>query len=116
MPSPPLNHVPKCHIYTSFKYLQGWRLNQFPGQPVPTFDKPFSEEIFPNIQSKPPPEQLEAISSYPITCYLEEETNTCHTTTSFQVVVESDKVSPQLPLLQTQQPQFFEPLLLRLVL
>ncbi|KAK4827460.1 hypothetical protein QYF61_018181 [Mycteria americana] len=23
LPSPPLNHVPKSHIYTSFKYLQG---------------------------------------------------------------------------------------------
>jgi len=24
LPSPPLNHVPKCHSYMSFKYLQGW--------------------------------------------------------------------------------------------
>jgi len=33
----------------------------------------FSEEIFPNIQSKPPLVQLEAISSCAIACYLEEE-------------------------------------------
>ncbi|KAK4832009.1 hypothetical protein QYF61_020447 [Mycteria americana] len=32
------------------------------------------------------------------------------------VVVESDKVSPQLPLLWTKQPQFLQPLLIRLVL
>ena len=24
LPGPPLNHVPKCHLYTTFKYLQGW--------------------------------------------------------------------------------------------
>ena len=69
------------------------------------FDNPFSEEIFPNIQSKPPLVQLEAIFSRPVTCYLGEETDTHLTTTSFQVVVESDKVSPEPPLLQAKQPQ-----------
>ncbi|KAK4809530.1 hypothetical protein QYF61_015366 [Mycteria americana] len=43
LPSPPLNHVPKHHIYTPFKYLQGWRLNHFPGQPVRMLDNPFGE-------------------------------------------------------------------------
>jgi len=59
----------------------------------------FGEENFPNNQSKPPLEQLEAISSHPMASYLGEETYTHLTTTSFQVVVESDKVSPQHPLL-----------------
>jgi len=54
----------------------------------------FSKEIFPNIQSKSPLTQLEAIASRPITSYLGEETNTCLTTTSFQVVIESKKVPP----------------------
>ncbi|CAN0067086.1 unnamed protein product, partial [Bubo scandiacus] len=36
--------------------------------------------------------------------------------TSFQVVVEGDEVSPQPPLLQTKQPQFPQPLLVRHVL
>ena len=48
--------------------------------------------------------QLEAIASRPIASYLGEETNTRLITTSFQVVVESGKVSPQLPLLWTKQP------------
>ena len=47
--------------------------------------------------------QLEAIASLPIASYLGEETNTHLTTTSFQVAVESDKVSPQPPLLQTKE-------------
>jgi len=54
----------------------------------------FSKEILPNTQSKPPLMQLEAIASRPIASYLGEETNTCLTTTSFQIVVESNKVSP----------------------
>lgn len=36
LPSPPLNHAPKCFICTSFKHLQGWWPHHFPGQPVPT--------------------------------------------------------------------------------
>ncbi|KAK4818165.1 hypothetical protein QYF61_007607, partial [Mycteria americana] len=48
-------------------------------------DNPFSEDIFPNIQSKPPLMQLEAISSCPMTCYLGEETNTHLSTTSFRL-------------------------------
>ena len=39
-------------------------------------DHSFSKYIFPNIQSKPPLMQLEAIASRPITSYLGEETNT----------------------------------------
>ena len=46
--------------------------------------------------------QLEAIASCPITSYLGEAANTCLTTTSFQVVIESNKVSPQPPLLQNR--------------
>ena len=79
-------------------------------------DNPFGEEIFPNIQPKRPPAQLNAISSCAITCYLGEETSIHLTTTSFQVVVESHKVSPQPPLLQAKQPQFPQLLLTRLVL
>ncbi|KAK4827716.1 hypothetical protein QYF61_021016 [Mycteria americana] len=62
----------------------GWRLNHFPGQSVPMLDNPFSEVKFPNVQSKPPLAQLEAISSRPITCYLGEETDPHLATTSFQ--------------------------------
>ncbi|KAK4818827.1 hypothetical protein QYF61_019864 [Mycteria americana] len=76
----------------------GWRLNHFPGQSVPMLDNPLGEEKFPNIQSKPPLAQLEAISSCPITCYLGEETDPHLSTTSFQAK-------------QSQLPQ---PLLIRL--
>ncbi|KAK4821381.1 hypothetical protein QYF61_018919 [Mycteria americana] len=101
--------IHRHHIYMSFKYLEGWGLHHFPGQPVPTLDNPFSKEFFPNIQSKPPLAQLEAVSSCPITCYLGEETDPHLSTPSFQVVVESNKVSPQPPFLQAKQPQTSAP-------
>ncbi|KAK4827951.1 hypothetical protein QYF61_022566, partial [Mycteria americana] len=64
---------------------------RFPGtEPVPMLDNPFSDEIFPNIQSKLPWAQVEDLSSCPGTCYLGEETDTHLTTTSFQIVVESN--------------------------
>ena len=49
-------------------------------------------------------------------CYLGEEGNPHLTTTPFQVVVESNKVSPESPLLHTEQSQFPQPLPIRLVL
>lgn len=50
--------------------------------------------MFPNIQPLP---TFEAAICHPITSYLGEETNSHLTTTSFQVLVESDKVSPEPP-------------------
>ncbi|KAK4807435.1 hypothetical protein QYF61_001986 [Mycteria americana] len=94
LPKPPLHHVSKYLIQTPFKYLQGWGLNHFPGQPVPMLDNPLGEEKFPNIQSKPPLAQLEAISS----------------------LVESEEVSPQPPFLQAEQAQGPQPLPISLVL
>ncbi|KAK4828617.1 hypothetical protein QYF61_000069 [Mycteria americana] len=84
----------------NWRSVMGWRLHHFPGQPVPMLDNPFSEVKFPNIQSKPPLVQLEAISSCPITCYLGEETDPHLSTTSFQA----------------KQSQFPQPLLIRLLL
>ena len=79
-------------------------------------DNPFGEEIFRNHQSKPVLVQPESIFSCPVACYLGEETNTHLATISFPLVVESDKVSSEPPFLQTKQPQFPQPLLIRLVL
>jgi len=66
-PTPPclLNHVPRCHIYTFFKPLQGWSLPHCLGQPGPMSDHSSRKEIFPNIRSKSPLTHLEAIASCP---------------------------------------------------
>ena len=71
------------------------------GQLILVPDYSFGEEIFLNMQPEPPLVHLEAIPSYPITSYAEEEADPHLTTTFFQVVVEGNKVSPEPPLLQT---------------
>lgn len=43
--SPRPHHVPKCHIYISFKYFQGWWLNHLPGE-VPVCPDPSAERDF----------------------------------------------------------------------
>ena len=106
-PTPPclLNHVSKCHIYTVFEPLQGWSgLHHCPGQPGPTPDHSFCEEMFPYIQSKSPLMQLEAISSCPIAGYLGEETSPHLTTLSCQVVVESNEVPLSLLFSRLNSP------------
>jgi len=73
-------------------------------------------EVFPNVQSESPLMQLEAILSSIIASYMGEEANPHLTTTSLQVVVESDKDTPEPPLLYTKQSQLLQLLLIRLVL
>lgn len=48
------SHVPKGHLYTSFKSLQAWWLPHSLGQPVVVLDDPLGNEIFPNIFPKAP--------------------------------------------------------------
>ena len=77
----------------------------------------FSQDFFfYNIQSKPPLVQLEVVSACIVTYYLGDETDPHLPTTSFQVAVESNQVSPEPPLLQAKHPQFPQLLLTELVL
>jgi len=70
----------------------------------------------PNVQPEPSLVQLEASPSSPITSHMREEADPQLTTTSLQVVKESNEVSPEPPLLQTEQSQLLQPLLVRPVL
>ncbi|KFV76056.1 Calcyphosin-2, partial [Dryobates pubescens] len=72
-------------------------------------------ELFSNIQPESPLVQPETVSSCSGTACLGEETNIRLSTTSLQVVVESNKVTPESPLLQAKQPQLPQPLLVGLM-
>jgi len=61
-------------------------------------DHPFREAVFPNVQPESSLAQLEVIPSSPITGYTREEAAPQLTTTSLQVVIESNKVSLIAPL------------------
>ena len=89
--------------------------HHLPGNLVPINNHSFRGENSLNIQPEPSLAQLKASTSCPVSSYLGKEANS-HLTTSFYAIVESDKVSPECPLLQTKQPQFPQTLLTRLVL
>lgn len=81
-----------CYIHMAFKYLQGWGLYHFLGQPIPKLDHFFHEEILFKFQSKLPVLQLTRTHLCPVTYYLREETDNLLIVTSCQVVVDSDEL------------------------
>jgi len=66
------------------------------------------KKFFPDIQPKSSLMQLEAISSRPVTCHQWEGTTPTLAVSTFQILEESNKVSPQPPFRQTKQPQFLQ--------
>ena len=36
----------------ALKHIQGWWLNNLPGEPIAVFNHPFWKEVFPNVQPK----------------------------------------------------------------
>ena len=97
------------------EHLQGQWLHQLPGQLVPVPDHSF-REIFPNVQPESPLAQLEAILFSPVASYIREDADPHLATASLQVVVESNNISPEPPLLQSEQSQLPQLLCVRLVL
>ena len=77
------------------EHLQGWWLHHLQGQPIPVPDHSFRKIVFPNVQPKSPLAQLEAIPSGPLNSYAREEADPQLTTTSLQLVTESNNVSPE---------------------
>lgn len=71
-----------------------------------------SVKDLPDVQPEPPLEHLEAISSCPASGCLGEVTDAHLATASFPVVVNSGKISPELPFTQAKQPQLPQPLLI----
>lgn len=62
-----LEPVAQDHVQMAFEYLQGWRLDNFSGQPVPVLGHPYSEKVFPDVQTEPPVFQSVPITSGPVT-------------------------------------------------
>ena len=49
------------------EYLQGWRLHNLPGQPVPVLGHPHSEKAFPDVHREPLVFQFVPIACWPVT-------------------------------------------------
>jgi len=70
-------------------------LHHLPGQPVPAPGHSLREQLFPDVQPESPLAQPEAVPSSPVTSYMGEQADShLTTTTSFQEVVESHRVTP----------------------
>ena len=89
-----LSTTSKCFLNTSSNCASTTAVGSL-FQPV------LGEELFPNVQPESPLAQLEAIPSSPITITQEKKLTPHLTTTSLQIVVESNSVSPEPPLFQT---------------
>lgn len=100
-----LNHSTKYHIQSFLEHLPGLWLHHLPGQPVPMPYNPFHEEIPPDVQHESLLRQSEAVSSCPIIRRMGAESDPHLDPLSFQIVRESDKVSPETPFLQAKNPQ-----------
>lgn len=105
-----MNHVPKCHIYTSSKYFQEWRCNHSLRSLLQCFTTLLVKNSFLKSNLNWPWHNSKTFPLVPSLVTLEKRP------TSFQVVVESNKVSSDLSFLQIKQPHFPQPLLIRLVL
>ena len=62
-----LEQVAQDCIQMAFQYLQGWRLHNLSGQPVPVLGHSPSKKVFPDGQREPPLFQFVAIASGPVT-------------------------------------------------
>ena len=80
-----------------------------PWAAVPLPHRSLGERIAPSSQPEPPLAQHQAIPSRPMAVPWEQRPTPPHTA-SFQVAAESQEVSPEPPLLQTEQPRFPQPL------
>uniref|UniRef100_A0A8B9Q4U4 Transmembrane protein 19 n=1 Tax=Apteryx owenii TaxID=8824 RepID=A0A8B9Q4U4_APTOW len=62
-----LEHVAQDPVQVGFEYLQGWRLHNLSGQPVPVLCHPHSKEVFHYVQLELPVFQFVPIASCPVT-------------------------------------------------
>ena len=62
-----LQPVVQDHVQRAFNYLQGWRLHNLSGHPVPVLGHLHSEKGFLDIQREPPVFQFLLIASGPVT-------------------------------------------------
>lgn len=67
IPSPLKQCHPEPVTCTAFKYLQGWRLQNLFGLPVPALGDSHNKEVFPDVLRESPVFQLVPIDPYVVT-------------------------------------------------
>ena len=107
-----LELVAQVCIQLGFAYLQGWRLHNLSGQPVPVLGHPHSKRVFPDVQREPPVFQCVSIGSGPVTGHCRKEPGSVFFIPSCQVFIYINKFPPELSLLEVKQSQLSQPFLI----
>jgi len=98
---PPRPFVQDC-VQVAFEYLQGQRLHNLPGQPVPALCHPHSKKVFPDSQREPPLFQFVPIASCPVTGHHWKEPDSMLFSPPLLVFLYIDKIPPGLLLIESQ--------------
>uniref|UniRef100_A0A8B9GCQ8 DNA helicase n=1 Tax=Amazona collaria TaxID=241587 RepID=A0A8B9GCQ8_9PSIT len=104
------------YVQPGLERRQGWRVQNFPGQPIPGPHHPYSKEFLPHIQSKLPLFKFEPVTPFPVTTVPNEESLPSTPTGPLQILEGCHEVSTQPSLLQAEQPQLSHPIFIREVL
>lgn len=119
LPNPPPNHVPMWYICMSFMgsiIFRDGGPTTFQGSPFQCLTTCSVKKFFPIYNLNVSKCNFDTFSSHPITWFLGKETDPHIIKTSFQVVVESCKFSPETPFLPVKQLQLPQMLTTGLVL
>jgi len=88
----PLEPAPQDHVQVAFQYLQGWRLHNLSGQPVPGLSHPHSEKAFPDVQTEPPVFQFVLTASGPGTGHHWKEPGSIFLIPSHPILIYMDEI------------------------
>jgi len=100
-------------IQVGLEYLQGSRLHNLPGQPVPVLRHPQSKEVLPRVQMELLTLQFVPIAPCPVAGHHWKESGPILLTPSLKIFRGVYKIPSQPSLLQAKQAQLPQPFLVR---
>jgi len=93
-----LDPVAQDHVQTAFQYLQGERLHNLSGQPVPGLSHPRSKEVLPDVQRNLPVPQFVPTASCTVAKHHWKDLGSVLFALSCQVFIHIYKIPPSLLL------------------
>ena len=99
-----LEPLSQDHVQMAFEYLQGQRLHNLSGQPVPELSHPHSEKAFPDVRRESSVFQFVLIASGPVTGHHWIEPGSVLSALSLQVFIYTDKMPLSLLVFRLRSP------------
>lgn len=89
--------MPESVVQVLLELCQPWYCDHSSDEPVPAPNHPLGEEPFPDIQTKPSPTQLHAVSSGPVIGHESEEISISPSASPYEDIEDINEVSPPSP-------------------